>query len=446
MTQFSLSADSIQKKLNLIENAAEQAMNECPKKTDTEIDIYQQNVVDHVANTIDEERHKALDQLNELDVARKNIVNDIEGFSLGQIVEAARHKIIRLNAEWHEVLENAKQEEGSILRTYRYFLFKNKLNRDASYPESAVLHWAFVILAILFESIINGFFFANASDAGILGGVFQALFISLVNIGSALLMGIYVVPYKNHVKVKKQSRAKAITVAYIIFIFFFNLMAAHYRTVIEENPLNAHLATVTNLIHNPFDINFEAWNLFIIGILFVILALIKGYKSDDIYPGFGEIHRKLKNASNHRGKRIEAMKSINRVIDDYGRQAATSAQNAKQKITAYKSLIHESEEVVTRFAKYVDSGESICNNALWEYRAANVRVRSSKPPAYFSQKQSYGNYLLEVDLSEEKETCKAIENRLTEIRGKEEEKLNDSLRQINEKALEDILHVFGNAA
>jgi len=445
MTQFSLSADSIQEKLNLIENAAEQAMNECPKTTDTEMDIYQQNVVDYVANTIDEERHRALDQLNELDAARKNIVNDIEGFSLGQIVEAARHKILRLNAELHEVLENAKQEEGAILRTYRYFRFKNKLNRDASYPESAILHWAFVMLAVLFESVINGFFFANTSDAGILGGVFQALFISLVNIGSALLMGIYVVPYKNHVKVKKQSRAKAFTAVYIIFIFFFNLMAAHYRTVIEENPLNAKLATVMNLFNNPLGINFEAWNLLIIGILFVILALIKGYKSDDIYPGFGEIHRKLKNASNHRGKRIEAMKSINRVIDDYGRQAATSAQNAKQKITAYKNLIHESEEVVTRFTKYVDSGESICNNALWEYRAANVRVRSSKPPAYFSQKQSFGNYLLEIDLSDEKETCKAIENRLTEIRGKEEEKLNDSLRQINEKALEDILHVFGNA-
>jgi len=227
MTQFSLSADSIQEKLNLIENAAEQAMNECPKTTDTEIDIYQQNVVDYVANTIDEERHRTLDKLNDLDTARKNIVNDIEGFSLGQIVEAARHKILRLNAELHEVLENAKQEEGAILRTYRYFRFKNKLNRDASYPESAILHWAFVMLAVLFESVINGFFFANTSDAGILGGVFQALFISLVNIGSALLMGIYVVPYKNHVKVKKQSRAKAFTAVYIIFIFFFNLMAAH---------------------------------------------------------------------------------------------------------------------------------------------------------------------------------------------------------------------------
>ena len=35
MTQFSFSADSIEKKMNLIENAAEQAMNECPKTTDT---------------------------------------------------------------------------------------------------------------------------------------------------------------------------------------------------------------------------------------------------------------------------------------------------------------------------------------------------------------------------------------------------------------------------
>ena len=446
MSAFTLNAKTIQEELNLSENAADQAMNECPKTTDTELDIYQQNIVDSVSNSIVDSRHAALEELNRLDSSRKNIEKDIEGFSLNQILQSAKNKIIRLNAEWHEILDDAKQEEGAVLRNYRYFLYQNKLNREASYPDSAVLHWAFIILAILLESIINSFFFANASDLGLLGGLFQALFISLSNIGSALLMGIYVLPYKNHVDTKKQFRAKAATFTYIIFIFLFNLGAAHYRTLLEDDPLNAKINTIPHLIQDPLGINFEAWNLLIIGMLFVIIALLKGYKSDDVYPGFGEMHRKLKNSSNHRGKRIEAMKSINRIIDEYSRQAVTSAQNAKQKIKNYKDSIFQSEEVMSRFAKFVESTENVCNNALWEYRSANVRIRSSKPPAYFSQKHSFSKYLLQADLSEEKAACNRIEARLNEIRNNEEQKLNDGLRKINEKALEDITEFFGKAA
>ena len=446
MTTFTLNAKTIQEELNLSEKAAEQAMSDFPKITDTELDIYQQNIVDSVSNSIVDSRHAALEELNRLDSNRGNIEKDIEGFSLNQILESAKHKIVRLHAEWHEILDNAKQEEGAVLRNYKYFLYQNKLNREASCPDSAVLHWSFIILAVLLESIVNSFFFASASDLGLLGGLFQALFISLSNIGSALLIGIYVLPYKNHVDTKKQFRAKAATAFYIFSVFLFNLGAAHYRTLLEDDPLNAKINTIPHLLQDSLGINFEAWNLLIIGMLFVIVALLKGYKSDDVYPGFGEMHRKLKNASNHRGKRIEAMKSINRIIDEYSRQAVNSSQNAKHKIKNYKDSIFQSEKVVSGFTKVVESAENVCNNALWEYRNTNVRVRSSKPPAYFSQKHSFSKYLLEADLSEEKATYNKIELHLNEIRNNEEQKLADGLRKINEKALEDITQFFGKAA
>lgn len=444
MARFARDATIIQNELRLQEHAAEQAMSENPKTTDSDLDIYQQNVVDYVEISMDDERQRILGQLETLSENRTRIENDIEGFSLREIEEAAKHRIVRLKAELYEGLDNAKKEEASALRTKRRFLFDNKLNREASYPDSLVFHWALVILAVLVESAVNAFFFKNISDMGLLGGLFQALFISFSNIGSALLMGIYVLPYKNHVDPKKQRWAKALITLYVTFIFIFNLMAAHYRTVIELNPLDAKMATLVNLIHDPLGINFEAWNLLIIGMLFVIVALIKGYTSDDVYPGYGEMDRKFKSATNHRGRRMDAMKTINRVIDGYSHQATESGKNAKQKISQYKHLIRQSEELVARFDKVIESSENLCNNLLWEYRAANVRIRATKPPAYFSQKHSFGNCRLELDLSAEKETCKALENRLTEIRGNEEVKLNDQLRRINEKALEDILNVFGN--
>lgn len=445
MTEFTINAKVIQEEMNLSENAANQAMSESPKTSDTELDIYQQNIVDFVTSKIVDSRHAALEELNRLDSSRKSIEKDIEGFSLTQIVESAKQKIVRLNAEWHEIFDNTRKEEGAVLRNYRYFLYENKLKREASYPDSLVLHWAFIILAILLESIVNSFFFANASDLGLLGGLFQALFISLSNIGSAILIGIYVLPYKNHVDTKKQFRAKASTFFYIIFIFFFNLGAAHYRTLLEDDPVNAKINTIPHLLQDPLVINFEAWNLLIIGMLFVIVALLKGYKSDDVYPGFGEMHRRLKSTTNHPGKKIETMKSINGIIDEFSKQAVSLSQNAKLKIGQYKDSIFRSKEVVLKFVKFIESAENVCNNALWEYRNANIHVRSTKAPAYFSQKHSFSEYLLRAEFSEEKATCKRIEARLNDIQKFEEQKLNDELSRVNTKALEDITQIFGKA-
>ncbi|HEC66934.1 MAG TPA: hypothetical protein ENI23_16790, partial [bacterium] len=111
MTTLTLDPKAIQEELNLTENAANQAMNESPKTSDTVLDIYQQNIVDYVSNSIVDSRNLALEKLNRLDSSRDNIRQDIEGFSLNQIVESAKHKIIRMHAQWHEVLDNAKQEE-----------------------------------------------------------------------------------------------------------------------------------------------------------------------------------------------------------------------------------------------------------------------------------------------------------------------------------------------
>lgn len=435
---FSTNTKPVQEESSLSEYAVDQAMNECPKTSDTELDIYQQNIVDTVYSEITDSRNSALEQLNSLERVRNNIENEIDGFSLNQIIESAKNKIVRSKALWHEAFDGAKIAEGAVLRSYRYFLYQNKLKREASYPDSAVLHWAFIILAVLIESIVNSFFFANASDLGLLGGLFQALFISLSNIGSALLVGIYVLPYKNHVDAKKRFKAKTATLLYIIFVSCFNLGAAHYRTLLESDPLNAKSNTILHLFQDPLGINFEAWNLLIIGMLFVIVALLKGYKSDDIYPGFGEIHRKFMNTTNHRGKRIEAMRSINQLIDEHGNEAVRLVQGAKQKIQSYKDSIFQSEEVISIFSKSIESAEKFCNIRLWDYRDANMRVRSSKPPSYFSKKLSFREHLIEANFSKERAMSLKIENRLREILNIEESKLIEGLQKLNHKALDDI--------
>ena len=442
MEKFTLTLETVREKMNLSENAAKQAMKECPKTEDPEYDIFQQNTVDFISTKLETFRKSAAEELNQQKIMRDNIERDIQNFSLNQIVESARNHVVRFQSELEEKLDTAKKKEAESQRSYNLFCHQNKLNREPSYPDSMVLHWALMILAVLVESGINSFFFASASTIGILGGLFQAMFISISNVGSALLIGSIVLPYKNHVDHKKQSRAKFFTTLYVIFIFLFNLGAAHYRTLLDEDPFTAKINTIPHLFQEPWGIDFESWNLLIIGMIFVAVALLKGYKSDDVYPGFGEMHRKFKKSPNYSGVRVEAKKSLNRLIDEHNRQAKISLQNARSKIQNYKGSISQSQEIVSRFSKIVESAENVCNNALWEYRNDNVQIRSSQAPEYFSHKHSYSKHLFEIDLSQEKATCTRIEINLNEIQNGEEHKLNSALREINEQALLEITAFF----
>ena len=56
----------------------------------------------------------------------------------------------------------------------------------------------------LVEAIINGLFFAQGSQTGIIGGVTQAIVLSLFNIGVALAFGLYWLPDLRHVAVLSQ--------------------------------------------------------------------------------------------------------------------------------------------------------------------------------------------------------------------------------------------------
>lgn len=442
MTTLALNPKTIIKELNLTENAANEAMNERPKAKDNELDIHQQNVVDHVRKEIEISRSTTQEELNRLDTFRESIEQEIERFSLNHILESAKHKIVRLHHKYRELLEKAKQEEGAVLRNYKFFLYNNKLKREASYPSSKVFHWSLIVVAILIESVMNCFFFAGAGNLGLLGGFFQSLVISMVNVVSAVLIGIYILPYKNHVDTKKVNRTKALVTIYFIFAFLLNLAVAHYRTLIEENPLTAKINTLPHMLNNPFGIDIEAVLLLVIGMIFVIVSMLKGYTADDVYPDYGKMHREFMNASDHRGLRLDAMKSINEIIDEHSRQTTNSAQGSKYKIKDYKNSIFQSEEVVSRFSKEVESAENVCNNALWKYRDVNLVVRSSKPPAYFSQRYSFDDSQIDIDLSEAKSNVNRLESILNQVKDKEEERIQGELRKINETALADIAEYF----
>ena len=77
--------------------------------------------------------------------------------------------------------------------------------------------------------------------------------------------------------------------------------------------------------------------LFVIGIIFSLFALIKGYTSDDRYPGYGKIDRLFKEAlSAYEDAKKELIKKINsNIYTEYGDKSHIGMQNAITRIHMY---------------------------------------------------------------------------------------------------------------
>ena len=74
-----------------------------------------------------------------------------------------------------------------------YQTFKSKHNRlqDAVYPESRRLHYSIVTALILFEILINAFFFREVKSTGYVGGMSISVYIAFLNVVIGFFFGLY---------------------------------------------------------------------------------------------------------------------------------------------------------------------------------------------------------------------------------------------------------------
>lgn len=193
-------------------------------------------------------------------------------------------------------LNELRRYQLQVLRNLRFFRLTNRLERLPRDESSTVMHYALVLVIVLVESGANAYFFAQGNDRGYLGGMLQALLISVVNVGTAVAVGKFWLPLKNHVLPSNRRLGLAAIPVYFLFAIVFNLLAAHYRDAISLSPEQAMSLPVDSLLARPFHLTFESFMLFTAGLVAGALGLWKGYTEDDPYPGYGELSRKYRAA------------------------------------------------------------------------------------------------------------------------------------------------------
>lgn len=236
------------------------------------------------------------------------------------------------------------------------------------------------------ESVANGCLFAMNNPEGLFGGLKQSVFISLANIIPGVVLGKKVCRDLNHVDEKKRKRAKLWVDTSAILAAIYNFGVAHYRESFIQNPSGAFTRTIPEIAANPFNLSLPSIVLGLLGFSVFAIATYKGYTDDDVYPGYGDVDRDLKNAKE---KYNFKLKEVLKKVEEIPRKALViydaKINELSDSVRRFKAVIDCGRNVVDRFQVAVVQINKDTNTFLKRYRTENIAIRKAPAPKYFSE-------------------------------------------------------------
>jgi hypothetical protein len=385
--ECSINLDAIAKQLAISEKAEAAASYSLPvqnadkaNSTEREIQSYFESRMASINRIVNEGlsiRNTSITDTN-LQDERAHINNQTEYSKL---------EVKSLMAREFRVLKQLKTELDDIQQEYQAFRAFNNLNRTPHYPDSQLLYFAIILLFWLLESAGNGYFFAEGSELGLLGGVGQAVIIAAINISTAFFFMGWLFRYKNHYSILKRLGAFTGFIIYLLAVFSFNLLVAHYRDYFAFQPEQAGSMAIQRFIETPWGLTeFNSWILFVMGLLFAIFAFVDGYKRDDVYPGYGKIHRRFQLLlDEYEEQRDDVVSKIEHIRDAFLFKLEEMKQAVLLKHTRLVHLVENKQAFVTEYEQGIANFKAAANTLIYRYRDINMSHRIDSAPAYFSQ-------------------------------------------------------------
>lgn len=392
--QFMASNEDIEhciSKNRVLEKARKNGGQDLPTESSQRLDSVEQEIVFHFRglanakyNNFKEIKDAFDNQINLVDVSsNSNAASKIaDNFkeNLNLKIQSATDSLKQIR----QLVEERRQD-------LKNFKVENDLNRSARYPESHLTSVAILSFILIAEVLLNGYFFAQDSDFGLLGGGIQALIFAFLNILACFLLA-RLVTLLNHLSGTRRLLGWASLTLLATWLVLYNLMVAHYRDALMVQDVDVAVSLVDRLM--VLGIDFQDSNslfLWLLGIVFGGVAAWEGYRWDDPYPGYGRLARALRSAEEYfelqkeqvgqeimemRERNIEKLKNIDeRIHNDIA--ALTQQINAKRTL-------------IDAFQTGIGTFDSACLACLVRYRDANRLAREKPEPSYFKADYSLG--------------------------------------------------------
>lgn len=295
-------------------------------------------------------------------------------------------------------LVDAEKWQASFRRTHR-------LERPSKRTSvrGAFFKWTVIVILVLLELVTNGELLSKGSELGLVGGIIESLIFTALNVGVALLLAIYALPYLAHRNFILKLVGLLALVSYLGFMLGLNLALAHYREVSGALTEGAGQEVMIRLLSAPLELaDFRSWLLFGLGVLFSVIAAIDGLALRDHYPGYSTVTKHLKSTrTDYADMRRAAIEELGAVRKDYEGLLTTARSDLSKQRGEHDAIVSHRSRMISLFDQHQDQLEKAANVLLREYRDANVTARSSPAPVRFVE--AYVLPRVEVMISKEGE-------------------------------------------
>ena len=294
-----LEVDQLTRELDLVAKAEAAGKRERPASDETAPDSTE---LDILADIERRARKGAEDYRSQLTLYEGRIRRALISGDQRVMIEAAGQNALAdylaLTTDDLNHLHNDREELEGRARELRDFQVANGLRRLPRVIESRERTTRIIFLAIvvILESILNGLFFAKGSEGGLIGGVSQALVLSLLNVGGAVLYALLGMPLLRHTGIGQRLVGLLATLAYIAWALLLNLVIAHFRDLFVVNEGQVAMDVLAaRLWTAPLHLmEAQSWLLGILGVAASIVSLIDAAGLRDPYPGYGDLGRRHK--------------------------------------------------------------------------------------------------------------------------------------------------------
>lgn len=412
-----IDTDGMIKKMRLKERARENGEKDIPSSDSEGFDSVEQSIVNEI-------EAEAKIQFNTYLEHQKTYAERAGDATVGalvlQIGSTAADATTNLERNTHAGTGDLYARKRDVIeseRELKRFRESNDLKRPPRNYGSRTYKIGLLIFILAIESLLNGFFLSKGSDFGLIGGVFQALIIASINVFIGAVVGRLVLPWLTHSNWNSRVLAAAGTAIYLLASAGFNLAVAHYRNAVASDPFEASSLAYHSLLANPLGIDdLQSWLLFLVGLLFSLVAAIDGYVMDDPYPGYGQrMRHNLEALEEYNALKDELLGDLEQIKKSAEDKIDELLRNIEARHGEFDYIFRKSQALKSSMLQHFTHLESAANTLLGYYRDENRRHRHSSAPTRFNLRWKYTHPPLEGEVVADANRDQLNQERLTVI-------------------------------
>lgn len=321
-------------------------------------------------------------------ISKEDITQDLN--RARQADQEFGRKASTLLAEKDSLLRSLAETARSRSLELRAFKAENGLTRDAHYPEGGqlALRWSLLAFLVVVEGIANAGFFAQGVTTGLIGGAIYAMSFAALNVGVAFVFGLFLVRYRAHRSVFLAFLGWLGVLLAFTFIITVSLGIAHFRDALTADMTSPAAAALTTLKGAPLQLrDLMSWGLFGISLMFGVGALVDGLYLDDLYPGYGPVYRKARQAVDDYEDELSAMREeLEELKDEELSLLDKTIKRAEISVRSFAGLVEDKKSAQSRLQTAFHDADNALNALLHEFRTENeVARRGRARPSYFDK-------------------------------------------------------------